>query len=106
MHDFTTYKVSVVEIDLVLAWRQTGIEPHILWVSTVNQFLTNVKVIQQKKVTFYQKKDRIFDIHMGEKIQSFLIPIYKNYLKMDYKSNVETKSLSILSENKRHCLRV
>lgn len=39
---------------------------------------------------------------MGEKIQSFLIPIYKNYLKMDYKSNVETKSLSILSENKRH----
>lgn len=42
---------------------------------------------------------------MEEKIQSFLIPRYKNYLKMDYKTNVETKSLSVLSENKRHCLR-
>lgn len=42
---------------------------------------------------------------MGEKIQSFPIPIYKNYLKMDCRTNVDTKSVSILSETKRRCLR-
>lgn len=41
---------------------------------------------------------------MGEKIQSFHIPIYKDYLKMDCGTNIETKSVSILSETKRWCL--
>lgn len=35
-----------------------------------------------------------------KKIQSFCIPIYKIYLKMGSRANVETKSIEILSENK------
>lgn len=106
MHDFTTYKVSVVEMDLVLAWRQTEIEPHILWFCIVNQLLTNVKVIQQKKkVTILPKtKIEFFDIYTGEKIQSFPIPIYKKNLKMSSRAKVEMKSVEIVAENKRQHL--
>ena len=42
---------------------------------------------------------------MGEKIQSFRIPIYKDYLKMDCRTNADTKNVSILSETRRWCLR-
>lgn len=41
-----------------------------------------------------------FDIYTGEKIQSFPIPIYKKYLKMGPRVNVETKSVEIVAENK------
>lgn len=45
-----------------------------------------------------------FDLYTGEKIQSFPIPIYKKYLKMGPRANVEMKSVEIVAENKRQRL--